>query len=83
MKCGLLGNPHCSWVTLTFALSASFLWPRFAPGLSCVMYTGDKEERARLQQDLRQESGFHVLLTTYEVAICFSTGTPNLGQRRG
>uniref|UniRef100_A0ABK0LLF9 Chromodomain helicase DNA binding protein 1-like n=1 Tax=Rattus norvegicus TaxID=10116 RepID=A0ABK0LLF9_RAT len=39
---------------------------RFAPGLSCVTYTGDKEERARRQQDLRQESGFHVLLTTYE-----------------
>ncbi|XP_031230793.1 chromodomain-helicase-DNA-binding protein 1-like [Mastomys coucha] len=42
---------------------------RFAPGLSCVMYTGDKEERARLQQDLRQESGFHVLLTTYEICL--------------
>eukprot|EP00072_Mus_musculus_P073425 XP_017175188.1 PREDICTED: chromodomain-helicase-DNA-binding protein 1-like isoform X1 [Mus musculus] len=42
---------------------------RFAPGLSCVTYTGDKEERARLQQDLRQESGFHVLLTTYEICL--------------
>lgn len=55
------------------ALSASSLCFRFAPGLSCVTYTGDKEERARRQQDLRQESGFHVLLTTYEVAICFSS----------
>ncbi|XP_052035624.1 chromodomain-helicase-DNA-binding protein 1-like [Apodemus sylvaticus] len=42
---------------------------RFAPGLSCVTYTGDKEERACLQQDLRQESGFHVLLTTYEICL--------------
>eukprot|EP00073_Rattus_norvegicus_P044662 XP_017446810.1 PREDICTED: chromodomain-helicase-DNA-binding protein 1-like isoform X2 [Rattus norvegicus] len=42
---------------------------RFAPGLSCVTYTGDKEERARRQQDLRQESGFHVLLTTYEICL--------------
>ncbi|XP_006900390.1 PREDICTED: chromodomain-helicase-DNA-binding protein 1-like isoform X2 [Elephantulus edwardii] len=42
---------------------------RFAPGLSCAIYTGDKEERARLQQDLKQESRFHVLLTTYEVCL--------------
>ncbi|XP_057649336.1 chromodomain-helicase-DNA-binding protein 1-like isoform X2 [Chionomys nivalis] len=42
---------------------------RFAPGLSCVPYVGDKEERAYLQQDLRQESRFHVLLTTYEICL--------------
>lgn len=42
---------------------------RFAPGLSCVTYTGDKEERAHRQQDLRQELGFHVLLTTYEICL--------------
>lgn len=42
---------------------------RFAPGLSCVTYTGDKEERACRQQDLRQETGFHVLLTTYEICL--------------
>ncbi|KAM5256255.1 chromodomain-helicase-DNA-binding protein 1-like [Ctenodactylus gundi] len=42
---------------------------RFAPGLSCVTYTGSKEERARLQQDLTQASCFHVLLTTYEVCL--------------
>ncbi|XP_059946374.1 chromodomain-helicase-DNA-binding protein 1-like isoform X2 [Mesoplodon densirostris] len=42
---------------------------RFAPGLSCVTYSGDKEERAHLQQDLRQESRFHVLLTTYEICL--------------
>uniref|UniRef100_A0A2K6MHS5 Chromodomain helicase DNA binding protein 1 like n=1 Tax=Rhinopithecus bieti TaxID=61621 RepID=A0A2K6MHS5_RHIBE len=42
---------------------------RFAPGLSCVTYAGSKEERACLQQDLKQESHFHVLLTTYEVFI--------------
>uniref|UniRef100_A0A8C8XLA8 Chromodomain-helicase-DNA-binding protein 1-like n=1 Tax=Panthera leo TaxID=9689 RepID=A0A8C8XLA8_PANLE len=42
---------------------------RFAPGLSCVTYAGDKEERAHLQQDLKQESRFHVLLTTYEICL--------------
>nr|XP_031292435.1 chromodomain-helicase-DNA-binding protein 1-like isoform X2 [Camelus dromedarius] len=42
---------------------------RLAPGLSCVAYAGDKEERARLQQDLKQESRFHVLLTTYEICL--------------
>uniref|UniRef100_A0A2I2YQ94 Chromodomain helicase DNA binding protein 1 like n=1 Tax=Gorilla gorilla gorilla TaxID=9595 RepID=A0A2I2YQ94_GORGO len=29
----------------------------------------DKEERACLQQDLKQESCFHVLLTTYEICL--------------
>ncbi|XP_037682136.1 chromodomain-helicase-DNA-binding protein 1-like isoform X2 [Choloepus didactylus] len=42
---------------------------RFAPGLSCVTYVGDKQERAHLQQDLTQESCFHVLLTTYEICL--------------
>ncbi|XP_074245933.1 chromodomain-helicase-DNA-binding protein 1-like isoform X3 [Saimiri boliviensis] len=42
---------------------------RWAPGLSCVTYAGDKEERARLQQDLTQDSRFHVLLTTYEICL--------------
>ncbi|XP_058165563.1 chromodomain-helicase-DNA-binding protein 1-like isoform X2 [Dasypus novemcinctus] len=42
---------------------------RFAPGISCVTYAGDKEERAHLQQDLTQESCFHVLLTTYEICL--------------
>lgn len=59
-------------LALRWCSSTSFLGFRFAPGLSCVMYAGDKEERARLQQDLKQESRFHVLLTTYEVSIYFS-----------
>ncbi|XP_035871395.1 chromodomain-helicase-DNA-binding protein 1-like isoform X2 [Phyllostomus discolor] len=42
---------------------------RFAPGLSCITYTGDKEERAHLQQDLKQKPHFHVLLTTYEICL--------------
>ncbi|XP_027944187.1 chromodomain-helicase-DNA-binding protein 1-like isoform X3 [Eumetopias jubatus] len=42
---------------------------RFAPGLSCITYAGDKEERAHLQQNLKQESHFHVLLTTYEICL--------------
>lgn len=44
-----------------------------------MTYAGDKEERARLQQDLRQEPRFHVLLTTYEVSICFSTAKTQPG----
>uniref|UniRef100_A0A6I8NH05 Chromodomain-helicase-DNA-binding protein 1-like n=1 Tax=Ornithorhynchus anatinus TaxID=9258 RepID=A0A6I8NH05_ORNAN len=42
---------------------------RFAPGLSCVAYTGAKEDRAGLQHELKQEECFHVLLTTYEVCL--------------
>lgn len=42
---------------------------RFAPDLCCVAYTGDKEERAHVQQDLTQASRFHVLLATYEVCL--------------
>ncbi|XP_027722502.1 chromodomain-helicase-DNA-binding protein 1-like isoform X2 [Vombatus ursinus] len=42
---------------------------RFAPGLSCKVYTGDKEERACLQQDLKKDSSFHVLLSTYEICL--------------
>ncbi|XP_055979038.1 chromodomain-helicase-DNA-binding protein 1-like isoform X2 [Sorex fumeus] len=42
---------------------------RFAPSLSCVTYAGDKEDRARLQQDLKQEPCFHVLLTTFEICL--------------
>ncbi|EPY89993.1 hypothetical protein CB1_000061028 [Camelus ferus] len=54
---------------------------RLAPGLSCVAYAGDKEERARLQQDLKQESRFHVLLTTYE--ICLKDASFLKSKRRG
>uniref|UniRef100_A0A8C3XP41 Chromodomain-helicase-DNA-binding protein 1-like n=1 Tax=Chelydra serpentina TaxID=8475 RepID=A0A8C3XP41_CHESE len=42
---------------------------RFAPGLSYVAYAGDKEERAKLQWDLKAHSHFHVLLTTYEICL--------------
>lgn len=72
VMCGFPGSLHRP-VPLAFALFISFLCPRFAPGLSCVTYVGDKEERAHLQQDLRQESRFHVLLTTYEVTVCVSS----------
>ncbi|CAM4431668.1 chromodomain-helicase-DNA-binding protein 1-like [Caretta caretta] len=42
---------------------------RFAPGLSYVAYAGDKEERAKLQWDLKAHSHFRVLLTTYEICL--------------
>ncbi|XP_043368248.1 chromodomain-helicase-DNA-binding protein 1-like isoform X2 [Dermochelys coriacea] len=42
---------------------------RFAPGLSYVAYAGDKEERAKLQWDLKAHSHFHMLLTTYEICL--------------
>uniref|UniRef100_A0A4X2KLN9 Chromodomain helicase DNA binding protein 1 like n=1 Tax=Vombatus ursinus TaxID=29139 RepID=A0A4X2KLN9_VOMUR len=34
-----------------------------------LIYTGDKEERACLQQDLKKDSSFHVLLSTYEICL--------------
>uniref|UniRef100_A0A8C2JLP6 Chromodomain-helicase-DNA-binding protein 1-like n=1 Tax=Cyprinus carpio TaxID=7962 RepID=A0A8C2JLP6_CYPCA len=39
---------------------------RFCPSLSVICYTGDKERRAELQKELRNDQHFHVLLTTYE-----------------
>ncbi|XP_062451236.1 chromodomain-helicase-DNA-binding protein 1-like isoform X2 [Rhea pennata] len=42
---------------------------RFAPGLSFVTYVGNKEERAKLQGNLKGQSNFHVLLTTYEICL--------------
>uniref|UniRef100_A0A8C5S4P8 Helicase ATP-binding domain-containing protein n=1 Tax=Laticauda laticaudata TaxID=8630 RepID=A0A8C5S4P8_LATLA len=44
---------------------------RFSPSLSTVIYSGGKEERAELQQDLKSNHGFHILLTTYEVYHLF------------
>ncbi|NWI60833.1 CHD1L protein, partial [Calyptomena viridis] len=40
---------------------------RLAPGLSFVPYIGNKEERPKLQQNLKEDSHFRALLTTYEV----------------
>ncbi|XP_060689684.1 chromodomain-helicase-DNA-binding protein 1-like isoform X1 [Hemiscyllium ocellatum] len=40
----------------------------FAPRLSVVVYTGDKDTRLALQQDLKN-CNFHVLLTTYEICL--------------
>ncbi|KFQ25461.1 Chromodomain-helicase-DNA-binding protein 1-like, partial [Merops nubicus] len=42
---------------------------RLAPGLCFVTYIGNKEERPKLQQSFREQSGFHVLLTTYEICL--------------
>ncbi|XP_048207852.1 chromodomain-helicase-DNA-binding protein 1-like [Perognathus longimembris pacificus] len=42
---------------------------RLAPDLSCITYAGAKEERAHLQHGLKEESSFHVLLTTYEICL--------------
>ncbi|XP_067897135.1 chromodomain-helicase-DNA-binding protein 1-like [Heterodontus francisci] len=39
-----------------------------APRLSVVVYTGDKDTRLALQQDLKN-CNFHVLLTTYEICL--------------
>ncbi|XP_059506199.1 chromodomain-helicase-DNA-binding protein 1-like isoform X5 [Stegostoma tigrinum] len=40
----------------------------FAPRLSVVVYTGDKDTRQASQQDLKN-CNFHVLLTTYEICL--------------
>ncbi|KFO86016.1 Chromodomain-helicase-DNA-binding protein 1-like, partial [Buceros rhinoceros silvestris] len=42
---------------------------RFAPGLSFVTYIGNKEERPKLQQNLKEQSHFHAVLTTYEICL--------------
>ncbi|KFP71102.1 Chromodomain-helicase-DNA-binding protein 1-like, partial [Acanthisitta chloris] len=42
---------------------------RFAPGISFVTYIGNKEERPKLQQNLKEHSHFHALLTTYEICL--------------
>uniref|UniRef100_A0A672LLX8 Chromodomain-helicase-DNA-binding protein 1-like n=1 Tax=Sinocyclocheilus grahami TaxID=75366 RepID=A0A672LLX8_SINGR len=42
---------------------------RFCPILSVIYYTGDKEKRAELQKELRNNQHFHVLLTTYEMCL--------------
>uniref|UniRef100_A0A8C3JUC2 Helicase ATP-binding domain-containing protein n=1 Tax=Calidris pygmaea TaxID=425635 RepID=A0A8C3JUC2_9CHAR len=42
---------------------------RFAPGLSFVTYVGSKEERPKLQQNLKEQSHFHAVLTTYEICL--------------
>ncbi|XP_030059898.1 chromodomain-helicase-DNA-binding protein 1-like isoform X2 [Microcaecilia unicolor] len=42
---------------------------RFSPGLSVMVYTGDKVKRADLQQDMKNTADFHVLLTTYEICL--------------
>uniref|UniRef100_A0A8C4TUH1 Chromodomain-helicase-DNA-binding protein 1-like n=1 Tax=Falco tinnunculus TaxID=100819 RepID=A0A8C4TUH1_FALTI len=42
---------------------------RFAPGLSFVTYIGNKNERPKLQQNLKEQSHFRALLTTYEICL--------------
>ncbi|XP_069722992.1 chromodomain-helicase-DNA-binding protein 1-like [Phaenicophaeus curvirostris] len=42
---------------------------RFAPGLSFLTYVGNKEERPKLQWNLKEQSHFHALLTTYEICL--------------
>ncbi|XP_053825641.1 chromodomain-helicase-DNA-binding protein 1-like isoform X2 [Vidua macroura] len=42
---------------------------RFAPGLSFITYVGSKEERPKLQENLKGDSHFHALLTTYEICL--------------
>lgn len=42
---------------------------RFCPSLSVLCYTGDKERRAELQEELKNGKNFHILLTTYEMCL--------------
>ncbi|XP_050968849.1 chromodomain-helicase-DNA-binding protein 1-like [Labeo rohita] len=42
---------------------------RFCPSLSVICYTGDKERRAELQKEIKNDRHFHVLLTTYEMCL--------------
>uniref|UniRef100_A0A669EWE3 Chromodomain helicase DNA binding protein 1-like n=1 Tax=Oreochromis niloticus TaxID=8128 RepID=A0A669EWE3_ORENI len=40
----------------------------FAPSLTVLVYKGDKERRAEIQQEVNSQD-FHVLLTTYELCL--------------
>uniref|UniRef100_A0A671STQ2 Chromodomain helicase DNA binding protein 1-like n=1 Tax=Sinocyclocheilus anshuiensis TaxID=1608454 RepID=A0A671STQ2_9TELE len=54
------------------SLVMRWVWARpasFCPILSVICYTGDKEKRAELQKELRNDQRFHVLLTTYEMCL--------------
>uniref|UniRef100_A0A8C2ALB5 Chromodomain helicase DNA binding protein 1-like n=1 Tax=Cyprinus carpio TaxID=7962 RepID=A0A8C2ALB5_CYPCA len=54
------------------SLVMRWVWARpvsFCPSLSVICYTGDKERRAELQKELRNDQHFHVLLTTYEMCL--------------
>uniref|UniRef100_A0A672LH72 Chromodomain-helicase-DNA-binding protein 1-like n=1 Tax=Sinocyclocheilus grahami TaxID=75366 RepID=A0A672LH72_SINGR len=54
------------------SLVMRWVWARpasFCPILSVIYYTGDKEKRAELQKELRNNQHFHVLLTTYEMCL--------------
>ncbi|XP_039600899.1 chromodomain-helicase-DNA-binding protein 1-like isoform X2 [Polypterus senegalus] len=42
---------------------------RFAPKLSVVVYTGNKDTREKLQRDLKNHPDFNILLTTYELCL--------------
>ncbi|XP_066031382.1 chromodomain-helicase-DNA-binding protein 1-like isoform X1 [Chamaea fasciata] len=42
---------------------------RFAPGLFFMTYVGSKEERPKLQENLKENSHFRALLTTYEICL--------------
>uniref|UniRef100_A0A8C0UY55 Chromodomain-helicase-DNA-binding protein 1-like n=1 Tax=Cyanistes caeruleus TaxID=156563 RepID=A0A8C0UY55_CYACU len=42
---------------------------RFAPSLSFITYVGSKEERPKLQENLKENSHYHALLTTYEICL--------------
>ncbi|XP_030825592.1 chromodomain-helicase-DNA-binding protein 1-like [Camarhynchus parvulus] len=42
---------------------------RFAPGFSFITYVGSKEERPKLQENLKGDSHVHALLTTYEICL--------------
>ncbi|XP_014108940.1 PREDICTED: chromodomain-helicase-DNA-binding protein 1-like isoform X2 [Pseudopodoces humilis] len=42
---------------------------RLAPSLSFITYVGSKEERPKLQENLKENSHYHALLTTYEICL--------------
>ncbi|XP_064500490.1 chromodomain-helicase-DNA-binding protein 1-like isoform X5 [Pseudopipra pipra] len=67
----LICNPPCSAsLRQNLLKTARILFDeRLAPGLSFTTYIGNKEERPKLQQNLKENSHFHALLTTYEICL--------------
>uniref|UniRef100_A0A8C6YCJ9 Chromodomain helicase DNA binding protein 1 like n=1 Tax=Naja naja TaxID=35670 RepID=A0A8C6YCJ9_NAJNA len=66
----LSGKLHKRPFMIICPLSVFFKHPKKVfSALSTVIYSGGKEERAELQQDLKSNHGFHILLTTYEMCL--------------
>uniref|UniRef100_A0A8C1EUS1 Helicase ATP-binding domain-containing protein n=1 Tax=Cyprinus carpio carpio TaxID=630221 RepID=A0A8C1EUS1_CYPCA len=64
-----MNGPFIVLCLLSLKFSYFIFLFRFCPSLSVVCYTGDKERRAKLHIELKNDRHFHALLTTYEMCL--------------